>query len=375
MVNRHNYEEYFLLYADDELSNQQRAEVELFVQQNPDMAAELEIIRQMKLEPEDSIVFPDKSLLFKTADVEINIHNYETYFLLYVDKELDAATADRVEKFVLQHPQLQPAFTLLKQTVLQPEAITFGDKSVLYKKEERRVAYLGFARLAAAAAIIGLVVLGWWMYPKTALKVQSDNLAATKTLPKTTTPVVGAIGKGVGGAQAVEQVPKDAVAVTAKVKRGDGVKTQVLGTNVAQQQSVQPADETVKPVENNDMPTVSASTVNPSTTSISGIVEPVEIDKLVNNGDKGQGIGQTSPTEGGGSLTVSDRGGKSAENPFVVKPSAIPPPQTVAYKEIDTNEDDHSMYVGSLELNKDKIKGFFKRAGRIFGARPKKDTD
>ena len=39
----------------------------------------------------------------------------------------------------------------------------------------------------------------------------------------------------------------------------------------------------------------------------------------------------------------------------------------VAYKEINTNDEDHSLHVGMLDLNKDKVKTLFKKAGRMFG--------
>ena len=37
MINRHNYEEFFLLYVDGELETAQRATVEKFIEQNPDL--------------------------------------------------------------------------------------------------------------------------------------------------------------------------------------------------------------------------------------------------------------------------------------------------------------------------------------------------
>jgi hypothetical protein len=39
----------------------------------------------------------------------------------------------------------------------------------------------------------------------------------------------------------------------------------------------------------------------------------------------------------------------------------------VAYKEINTNDEDRSLRVGMLDLNKDKVKTLFKKAGRFFG--------
>ncbi len=364
-VNRNNYEEFFLLYADDELNPQQRAEVELFVQQNPDMAAELEIFQQMKLEPEDGIVFPDKSILFKTTDVDININNYEEFFLLYIDRELDAAASDKVENFVLQHPRLQEEFTLLKQTVLQPEAITFADKSSLYRKEERKVGYLYFTRVAAAAALIGLVALGWWLYPKNA-STDTRGIASTGSETKKTITSVAVEPKkqlaepntatAASGAKNATAIVKNPAAVVAFVKHNPKVKVQ--------QGAVTPEDAhteaTTSGTQNNDAtlasivkpdpsfridpPVIKAETGNTQTDN------PVAINKHQDN----------NPSEGTQNATVY-------EKPPVVT--------TVAYKELDTNDDDRSMYVGALELNKDKIKGFFKRAGRLFGARSKKETN
>ena len=45
------------------------------------------------------------------------------------------------------------------------------------------------------------------------------------------------------------------------------------------------------------------------------------------------------------------------------------------YKEIETQEEDRSLYVGNMDLNKDKIKAVFKKAGRLFGDKAKGYTD
>jgi hypothetical protein len=38
----------------------------------------------------------------------------------------------------------------------------------------------------------------------------------------------------------------------------------------------------------------------------------------------------------------------------------------VAYKELNTNDEDRSLHVGMFDLNKEKVKTFFKKAGRMF---------
>lgn len=132
-INRHNYESYFLLYVDGELSIQQQQEVELFVNENPDLRIEFNMLNETKLES-PGFTFPDKTILFKHAN-NINQENYQEYFLLYIDNELSAAEKKDVELFVSEHPAIQQEFNALSATQLEKEVIIFEDKSILYKKE------------------------------------------------------------------------------------------------------------------------------------------------------------------------------------------------------------------------------------------------
>jgi hypothetical protein len=50
---------------------------------------------------------------------------------------------------------------------------------------------------------------------------------------------------------------------------------------------------------------------------------------------------------------------EQTENNYAVYP--------VAYKEINTNDEDRSLRIGVFDLNKDKVKNLFKKAGRMFG--------
>ena len=52
-INRNNYEEFFLLYADNELDAETKLAVENFVQQNTDLAVELEMLLKTKSAPEE----------------------------------------------------------------------------------------------------------------------------------------------------------------------------------------------------------------------------------------------------------------------------------------------------------------------------------
>ena len=63
-IDRNNYEEFFLLYVDNELSAADRKAVELFVQHNADLKAELDMLQQTVFNADD-VVFEHKTSLHK----------------------------------------------------------------------------------------------------------------------------------------------------------------------------------------------------------------------------------------------------------------------------------------------------------------------
>ncbi|HYE56086.1 MAG TPA: hypothetical protein VD996_14655 [Chitinophagaceae bacterium] len=164
-INRYNYEEYFLLYVDNELTKAERLEVEAFVQNNPDLEEELIMLKQSKLKPDAFIQFPGKSALIKPEPASlINDTNYEEFFLLYVDNELEASFRKEVEAFAAGQPRYQQELDLLLQTKAAPEeSIVFPDKSLLYKEPAGKRVVIGWWRAVAVAAIILLALGIFWL--------------------------------------------------------------------------------------------------------------------------------------------------------------------------------------------------------------------
>ena len=94
--------------------------------------------------------------------MEINRINYEKFFLLYLDRELNSAEMQEVEKFLGENTDLQKEFILLQQTLFVPEEIVFEQKELLLKKEEKRKV-VPFYRLRVAAAVAALILAGWFV--------------------------------------------------------------------------------------------------------------------------------------------------------------------------------------------------------------------
>ena len=63
--------------------------------------------------------------------------------------------------------------------------------------------------------------------------------------------------------------------------------------------------------------------------------------------------------------------GKTPNNPDENKSYFTDNAQQAVYKELDTEDDKKSLLLGSLEINKDKLRGFFRKAGSIFRGKTK----
>lgn len=179
-INRHNYEEFFILYMDNELNSDDRRMVETFVQQHPDLKEELDLLLHYKLEPDTSVVFNGKEELMKVnGETPISLSNYEEWLVLYTDNELNTAQRKAVEQFAAANLSVKEELAQMMRAKLQPEAIVFPYKESLYRKEERRVVPFRWWRVAAAAVIIALGVTSVFVLNKKPAEVNKGEVAKT----------------------------------------------------------------------------------------------------------------------------------------------------------------------------------------------------
>lgn len=167
-IHRNNYEEYFLLYADNELSAAEKKEVEIFVRQNGDLEEEFRLIQLTVNVPDENTSLADKTFLLKNEPSSFFIHenNYEEIFVLYHDDELSAQQKKQTEEFLKDHPRFNIDFELIgKSKLAADENIVFPGKSLLYKKEKAgKVISIILWRSVAAAVFIGLILWAGLFY-------------------------------------------------------------------------------------------------------------------------------------------------------------------------------------------------------------------
>lgn len=125
-----NYEEYFLLYVDGELSPAEMQGVEAFVLTQPHLQMELDLLMQTRLEP-DSMPFSGKELLM--AD-HMKAESLQEELLLYIDGELPDQARAAFEQTIASSKQLSAQIDLFKRTKLDSsDHISYPDKKELYK--------------------------------------------------------------------------------------------------------------------------------------------------------------------------------------------------------------------------------------------------
>ncbi len=352
-INRHNYETYFLLWVDGELSSQEEDMVERFISENPELAEELAALQETKLPLDESIVFTHKESLLKVEHPALSMSSYETYFLLYIDDELSAKDKADVELFVLQHPALQAEFMLMKQTKLTPEPIVFANKEILYRKEEKEkpVIYMQWRRIAVAAALIGLIFSLWMIAPGTSSNQNKQELASTINANNSTgntnkrnPEVLNSISKSIDDIQSSKLIAANTPSIGKKQDQtlvfNSDAKANTLSNNTVTEKISE--ETTEKRVEE-----VTAST----NTTVESIANNVQVgsDPAKNNL-----LAQATVTED--------------EQPNNLIKQAV-------YRELDTDESDKSLFVGAMEINKDKLRGFIRKAGTIFRSKSKQDEN
>ena len=342
VITRDNYEAYFVMYVDDELNATERKAVEQFIAQNPDLEEEMVMLQQSVLRADDHIVFDQKELLFKGAEqTPINEQNCEEYFVRYGDDELTNAEKDKVEQFVYHHPQYQADFELIQQIKLVPDnALSFPDKTYLYRSEEednRVIAFPWWRFSAAAVAILVIGTLAWLIVNNTNAghdvvketpSVQSND---GNTLPQHVTPNSNEINN-----VAVTEPPAPANAVTTN-KQPDNIVVEVShkkniadGSNKQQDSYVQHIET---PIPEQD----------PETPVIALVQKPVDV--VVTNSNETPAVKSVEINN-----TVTQR----------------VPVHTVASK--PKNETDQAFkedYVLNAPINKTPLRGFFRKVSRV----------
>jgi hypothetical protein len=127
IINKNNYEAYFLDYHEGNLTPQEVADLLLFVEQHPELKEEFESFENVKLEDYSIPVFENKAFLKK----EITSKNIDDYIIKEVEGVIAPAEKALLYNYIKQHPHLSDDLELFRKTKLS------ADSSLVFENKAR----------------------------------------------------------------------------------------------------------------------------------------------------------------------------------------------------------------------------------------------
>jgi hypothetical protein len=198
MITRDNYQEFFLLYVDNELPAADARAVEEWVAANPDLMEEWESLQFCRVHPEEKVIFPGKDSLLRAEKDGLRglgkdsvrgsgkdsvpgsgkdrvlsagkgslpgvaspaaTGGYPEYLLSYIDGELSPAERQEAEAMITANAADAAELQHLLLAVSKPDtSVVFPDKSSLYRKEKDRRVIFWLRAVAGAAAVVLIAV-------------------------------------------------------------------------------------------------------------------------------------------------------------------------------------------------------------------------
>ncbi len=162
MININNYEQYFLLYTDGELSLEEEQMVDVFVLLHPELGVELEELLSTRLSPVSTAHEGFDASFLKKSEQDSSITIGSLINLL--DGELAEGEAKDLLEKINADRFLSEEWASLKKARLDAEPIVFAYKDLMYKQPAAvRPSYYRW-RVAAAAIFLGLMLLAGAKY-------------------------------------------------------------------------------------------------------------------------------------------------------------------------------------------------------------------
>ena len=150
-ITRDNYEPYFLDFLEGNLEETQIDQFLDFLELNPDLKEELQLLENMTL-PEEQIEFSGKDKLYKSsADFKAAT---ERKMIASLEGDLDSDEQKSFESWLAGHPELKRDYELFSKIRLIPDpTVKFPEKKKLYRKSGNQI-FLTWVTRAAAVVVL-----------------------------------------------------------------------------------------------------------------------------------------------------------------------------------------------------------------------------
>jgi hypothetical protein len=330
-INQHNYEHYFLMYIDNELSADEKAAVNDFIMQYPNYANKLETLQQLKISP-DTLIYENKFSLYKLSE-------QDQQCITYLENEMTNEEKASFENKLFANTSLQSHVKQWQGAFLTtPTNIEIAPnfKNSLFKKSAQIKplwATVPFKRLASVAAIL-VVVIGVRLFnaenKQEASSFTNNNVGKTELNTKAVIETnKGADINVTKSAITLNKIRKEALSPILAIS--------AQGQNDYANRNLNSLNNTAYAAPNNEVAIVPKAAIHTKATNeISAL--PMEI-----------------PT------TSISNVNEEAKNNF----EAITPIQ-VQYINIDTDEEDRSVNIANLEIDGAKFRELSRKITTLF---------
>ena len=321
-----NYEEFFILYMDNELSTEQKDMVDEFLVSHPDLRGEFEALLSVKLPTEEFSI--NKQELYSDSMLSTSINEE---LLLYIDNELDTDKASIVEFELASNKDYHLQHEFLLKTKLDPaETIAYPNKEELYRRTERVVAFKIWIRVAAAVIILAAMTV--FYFTRSSGTTGGDQHVANIQPKSTPKKIQEPDNKNV-----VEPRVEESLALSNQQSK----QKQENNRSIEEKRDKKKESELPKPVEERE--DLAVNTYNTEQVPLRADIE-------------------TSPAN-----YVSSGSASSSNNEILNKPS-VTSPVAASYKEVSNPNETAEDRVASND-KKGSVKGFLRKATRLIEKR------
>jgi len=155
-INRDQYEIWFLDYLEGNLDASGIDDFRSFLEENPDLAEELEFFEPVPLSPPE-MVFPHRKKLYKQPFDQQELFDETAIGML--EGDLTPENLNSFEKYLKEHPEKFQEMELFRQTKLNPEPeIVYHHKRRLYHSVRRLTISPSVLLKIAALLLLALIL-------------------------------------------------------------------------------------------------------------------------------------------------------------------------------------------------------------------------
>ena len=164
-IKRENYEIWAIDYLEGKLSTSEIALLMAFLADNPDLADELDNIRDNQIIPDSKVASTNFNFLKKKfGDISLDSHCFEEFCIAYHEGDLNNEDQEKLMEYIGLDTSKQKLFETYKNLRVQPnESIVFQNKAALKKTAiiptvwtRKRIIQLSSSIAAAALVLFAL---------------------------------------------------------------------------------------------------------------------------------------------------------------------------------------------------------------------------